>query len=124
MRTVVGSRIEGIGRQRVEPGFLLAVVDRMVSVPDAAAVAAIAHLEAVTGRRAGASTGTGLWAAYRIVGELRDAGRTGSVVALLCDSGDRYVNKYYCADWLVDEGLDPAPYAARLERFFAGGGLD
>ncbi|MEZ5209833.1 MULTISPECIES: PLP-dependent cysteine synthase family protein [unclassified Gordonia (in: high G+C Gram-positive bacteria)] len=124
VRTVVGSRIEGIGRQRVEPSFLPSVVDRMVSVPDAAAVAAIAHLETVTGRRAGASTGTGLWAAYRIVGELRDAGRTGSVVALLCDSGDRYVDKYYCADWLADEGLDPAPYAARLERFFAGDGLE
>jgi cysteine synthase len=33
------SRIEGIGRPRVEPSFLPAVVDRMVSVPDAASIA-------------------------------------------------------------------------------------
>ena len=36
-----GSAIEGIGRPRVEPSFVPAVVDRMISVPDAASVAAM-----------------------------------------------------------------------------------
>ena len=35
-----GSRIEGIGRPRVEPSFVPTVVDAMISVPDAASVAA------------------------------------------------------------------------------------
>src|SRR5204863_422843 len=32
------SRIEGIGRQRVEPSFLPDIVDRMLQVPDAASI--------------------------------------------------------------------------------------
>jgi cysteine synthase len=54
------SRIEGIGRPRVEPSFLPEVVDRMVSVPDAASIAAARHASAVLNRRVGASTGTNL----------------------------------------------------------------
>ncbi|MCW2685821.1 MAG: cysteine synthase, partial [Mycobacterium sp.] len=41
--TGISSRIEGIGRPRVEPSFLPHVVDRMVTVPDAASVAAARH---------------------------------------------------------------------------------
>ena len=36
-----GSRIEGIGRPRVEPSFIPTIVDAMVSVPDAASIAAM-----------------------------------------------------------------------------------
>ncbi|WP_441713621.1 MULTISPECIES: hypothetical protein [unclassified Janibacter] len=39
------SRIEGVGRQRVETSFIAADIDRMVRVPDAAAVAAVRLLE-------------------------------------------------------------------------------
>lgn len=118
--TAIGSRIEGIGRQRVEPSFLADAIDRMMVVPDAAAIATVRALEALIGRRAGASTGTGLWAAFRIVAELRAAGTNGSVVALLCDPGERYLDKYYSDAWVADAGLDPAPYAAQLDDFFAG----
>src|ERR1700742_5081316 len=34
------SRIEGIGRPRVEPSFVPGVVDRMIAVPDAASIGA------------------------------------------------------------------------------------
>ncbi|MDT5128080.1 MAG: cysteine synthase, partial [Mycobacterium sp.] len=44
---LASSRIEGIGRPRVEPSFLPGVVDRMVSVPDAASIAAARHVSAV-----------------------------------------------------------------------------
>lgn len=121
LRTEVGSRIEGIGRQRVEPSFLGTLVDRMIAVPDAASIAAVRHLEGLTGRRVGGSTGTGLWAAYRIIAEMLAEGRIGSVVALLCDSGERYLDKYYSDTWVADEGLDPAPYRAQLDRFFTTG---
>ncbi len=57
----VPSRIEGIGRPRVEPSFLSGVVDRMVAVPDAASIAAARHVSAVLGRRVGPSTGTNVW---------------------------------------------------------------
>ncbi|WP_093839841.1 PLP-dependent cysteine synthase family protein [Streptomyces aidingensis] len=116
-----GSRIEGIGRPRMEPSFVPGAIDRMMKVPDAAGVAAARALERAIGRRAGASTGTGLWAALRIVGEMRARGGRGSVVTLICDSGDRYPETYYSDDWLAAEGLDTAPYTAALDTFLATG---
>ena len=62
--TGASSRIEGIGRPRVEPSFLPDVVDRMMTVPDAASIAAARHVSAVLGRRVGPSTGTNLWGAF------------------------------------------------------------
>jgi cysteine synthase len=116
-----GSRIEGIGRPRVEPSFVPTIVDRMVCVPDAASLAAMRHLERMTGRRAGGSTGTNLWGAFGLVAEMLAAGRTGSVVTLLCDGGERYAHTYYSDEWVAAQGLDLAPYAAVLQRFAVTG---
>ncbi|SEG34299.1 cysteine synthase A [Actinacidiphila yanglinensis] len=122
--TAIGSRIEGIGRQRVEPSFVPGAIDRMMRVPDAASVASIRVLERLLGRRAGASTGTGLWAAFRIISEMRERGERGSVVGLLCDPGERYVEKYYADAWLAEQGIDIAPYLVCLERFVETGRLN
>jgi len=121
--TEVCSRIEGIGRQRVEPSFVAPAIDRMIHVPDAAAIAAVHVLEEVIGRKAGASTGTGLWAAFHIMSEMARQGREGSVVGLLCDPGDRYIDKYYAAEWLGDAGIDIEPYRDRLRDFLISGEL-
>jgi cysteine synthase A len=48
-------------------------------------------------------------------------GRTGSVVTLLCDPGDRYLDKYYSDDWLAAQGLDIEPYSRTLSTFLATG---
>jgi cysteine synthase A len=119
MATVTGrsSRIEGIGRPRVEPSFVPTIVDRMIRVPDAASLACIRQLERVTGRRAGGSTGTNLWGAFTVVAEMIAAGRTGSVVTLLCDGGERYAQTYYSDEWIAAQGMDLAPYAATLDAF-------
>ena len=111
------SRIEGIGRPRVEPSFLPEVVDRMVAVPDAASVAAARHVSAVLGRRVGASTGTNIWGAFGLLAEMVAAGRRGSVVTLLADSGDRYTDTYFCDTWVAQQGLDPSGPAAALLEF-------
>ncbi|MET0862702.1 MAG: PLP-dependent cysteine synthase family protein, partial [Nakamurella sp.] len=109
-RTGVGSRIEGIGRPRVEPSFVGQVIDRMTQVPDAASVGAMRAAEAVLGRRVGPSTGTNLWASFGLADEMRGAGVRGSIVTLLCDSGDRYARTYYDDGWVAAQGWDPAPY--------------
>ncbi|MEU6172851.1 PLP-dependent cysteine synthase family protein [Streptantibioticus parmotrematis] len=119
-----GSRIEGIGRQRVEPSFVPGAVDRMMRVPDAASIATIRVLERLLGRRTGASTGTGTWAAFRIIAEMLARGRRGSVVTLLCDPGERYLDTYYSDEWLAERGIDITPYTDRLERFWVTGSLD
>ena len=121
--TATASRIEGIGRQRVEPSFVPGAIDRMMRVPDAASIASVRVLERLLGRRAGASTGTGLWAAFRIISEMRERGERGSVVGLLCDPGERYVEKYYSDAWLAAQDIDIRPYCERIEQFLSTGTL-
>ena len=117
----MSSRIEGIGRPRVEPSFLPDVVDRMVAVPDSASIAAARHVSAVLGRRVGPSTGTNLWGAFGLLAEMIDEGRSGSVVTLLADSGDRYADTYFCDEWLTSQRLDPSTSAEVLVEFERSG---
>src|SRR5690606_34245496 len=93
--TGMPSRIEGIGRPRVEPSFIGQVVDRMILVPDAASIATARHASTSLGRRVGGSTGTNLWGAFALIADLLAEGRSGSVVTLLCDGGDRYAGTYF-----------------------------
>jgi cysteine synthase len=119
--TGLGSRIEGIGRPRVEPSFQPTLVDRMVRVPDAASLAALRAASALLGRRVGGSTGTNLWGAFGLIAEMRAAGLHGSVVTLLCDGGERYANTYYSDEWVAAQGLDMTPYLEIIDRFLAAG---
>ena len=121
MTSSVPSRIEGIGRPRVEPSFVSQVIDRMIGVPDAASIAAMRFCTRVTGRQVGGSTGTNLWGALRLADEMRAAGREGSIVTLICDRGDRYAQTYYDDGWLAAHDLDIDPYLDTLERFAATG---
>jgi cysteine synthase A len=116
-----GSRIEGIGRPKVEPSFVPTVVDRMVRVPDAASVAAMRVASGLLGRRVGGSTGTNLWGAFGLIAAMRAAGETGSVVTLLCDGGERYAHTYFNDEWVAEQDMDLAPYVAGVQRFLATG---
>ncbi|NKT44166.1 pyridoxal-phosphate dependent enzyme [Rhodococcus hoagii] len=116
-----GSRIEGIGRPRVEPSFIGQVIDRMVKVPDAGSIAAMRHASDVLGRKVGGSTGTNLWGAFGLVAEMLERGRSGSVVTLLCDGGERYAGTYFDDAWVASEGIDLAGPAAVLAEFTATG---
>jgi cysteine synthase A len=114
------SRIEGIGRQRVEPSFLPDVIDRMLQIPDAASIATMRMVRARTGRSVGGSTGTNVWGALLLVAEMLARGEQGSVVTLICDGGDRYAGTYYNDVWVRDQGLELAPYTEALRTFLAG----
>ncbi len=100
-RSDTGSRIEGIGRPRVEPSFIPGVIDDMMRVPDSATIVAMQWLETVLGRKVGASTGTNMWGVLSLATQMRDAGQTGSIVTLLCDSGERYLESYYNPEWVA-----------------------
>lgn len=111
------SRIEGIGRPRVEESFIPGVVDTMVQVPDAASIATARWTSQVLGRSVGGSTGTAMWAALGLVRQMREQGERGSVVTLLCDGGERYAHTYYNDAWLAERGFDLAPYTDALKPF-------
>ncbi|MFG3342717.1 PLP-dependent cysteine synthase family protein [Glycomyces sp. NPDC048151] len=109
-----GSRIEGIGRPAVEPSFIPDLVDRMAKVDDAESIACVRWASERLGRRLGGSTGTNLVAALGIIAEMREAGRGGSIVTLLCDSGQRYGSTYFDDDWVAAQGIDLEAAAERL----------
>jgi len=119
-----GSRIEGIGRPRVEQSFVPEVVDQMLRIPDAASLAAMQVLSELLGRRVGGSSGTNFIGLCWAAAQMRTHGEAGSIVTLLCDSGERYADTYYNPQWLAGQGLDPAPYVDMLTRFLAGGAFD
>ena len=111
-----GSRIEGIGRPRVEPSFIPDVINEMRKIPDAASVATIHWLEKIIGRKAGASTGTNLFGVLQIAAEMKQRGETGSIVTLLCDSGERYLDTYYNPEWISANIGDLSAYTEQLEQ--------
>jgi cysteine synthase A len=99
-----GSRIEGIGRPRVEASFIRTLVDRMLDVTDVDSVAAMRALSHLLGRKVGPSTGTNFIGMLKLAQEMRLAGEAGSILSLLCDAGERYLPNYHCAAW-VSESL-------------------
>ncbi|USD31550.1 MULTISPECIES: PLP-dependent cysteine synthase family protein [Vibrio] len=116
-----GSKIEGIGRPRVEPSFIPGVIDEMRTIPDAASVATAHWLEKILGRKVGASTGTNLYGVLQLASEMKSRGETGSIVTLLCDSGERYLDTYYNSQWIEQNIGDLQPYLTKLETFEATG---
>jgi len=106
LRLDYGSRIEGIGRPRVEASFLPKVIDAMVKVPDALSLAAMHYLAQRLGRRVGGSSGTNLIGALVAARQMVAAGESGSIVAILCDGGERYETSYYDQDWLKAQGYE------------------
>ncbi|MGW4484090.1 PLP-dependent cysteine synthase family protein [Amycolatopsis sp. NPDC004368] len=119
--TGMPSRIEGIGRPRVEPSFVPGVIDEMFSVPDAGSLAAIRLLRDHTGHWAGGSTGTNLYGAFVLISRMVAEGQAGSVVTLLCDGGDRYANTYYSDEWLGEQGIDIGVYRGKFDEFMVTG---
>ena len=116
-----GSGVEGIGRPRVEPSFLRTVVDQMIKVPDAASYAAMLFLHKLMLKRGGPSTGTNLWGAFELIADMAAAGEEGSVVTLICDSGERYTQTYYNDVWLAQRRVDLRPYRRQLQAFYERG---
>lgn len=103
------SRIEGIGRPRVEHSFVPGVIDGMLKIPDVASIAAIHYLERALGRRCGGSTGTNFIGALFLARQMHLAGETGSIVLILCDGGERYRGTYFNPAWLAANEIDIAP---------------
>ncbi|MFP2769588.1 PLP-dependent cysteine synthase family protein [Oceanisphaera sp. KMM 10153] len=112
-----GGRIEGIGRPRVEASFLPEVIDEMIKVPDAASIATIHWLERILGRKAGGSTGTNLWGALQLAQRMRENGERGSLVTLMCDGGERYLDTYYNPEWVAKHIGDLTPFSEQLAVF-------
>ena len=54
---------------------------------------------------------------------MRAAGRSGSIVTILCDSGERYAHSYYDPEWYVRQGIEVTEADAQVEAALRGEGL-
>ena len=117
--TDAGSRIEGIGRPRVEASFIRTLVDRMIEVPNVDSIAAMRALSGLLGRKVGPSTGTNFIGMLALATEMRNAGESGSILSLLCDAGERYLPNYHCADWVATNLGDCVDAERRVQSAIA-----
>lgn len=96
-----GSRIPGI--RRWAPEYLPKIfererVDRVVDIEQGVAEVTARKLAATTGIFTGVSAAGALWAAQQVAAELASAGKSGVIVTILCDRGDRYLSSELFAD--------------------------
>ena len=68
--------------------------------------AAMQYLAQRLGRRVGGSSGTNLIGALIAAKCMVDASESGSIVAILCDGGERYATTYYDPAWLKEQGYE------------------
>jgi len=108
--TGMPSRIPGIGRPRVEPGFRPELIDLVVPVPDSASVAAMRWARNTAGLDACPATGANLWAARHLARRLRENRTRGTIVTINGDSGEAYRTTHLDAERLRARGLDPTPF--------------
>ncbi len=89
-------KIQGIGAGFVPAVLNRAVIDEVVLVDDEDAIATARRLASIEGVLAGISAGAAVWAAAQIAPERLEPGAR--VVAILPDSGERYVSTPFFAD--------------------------
>jgi cysteine synthase A len=114
-----GSRIEGIGRPRPEASFIPSLIDHMIRVKDIDSISAMRILSDLLGRKVGPSTGTNFIAMLELAKDLKEKNIPGSILSLLCDSGDRYLNTYHNPDWIQENFGDCTAATQHLNQFIA-----
>jgi len=103
--------VEGIGEDFVPPICDLSRVRGAYEISDAESFATAREVLAKEGILGGSSSRTLIAAALRSCRERRQPKR---VVTLVCDSGNKYLNKLYNDNWLFDQGLLDRPREGNL----------
>jgi cystathionine beta-synthase len=96
-------KVEGVGQDKL-PGTLdLAVIDEYQSVSDRDAFAMARRLTREEGLFVGGSSGLIVHVALNVARRLDDP--NAMVVALLCDTGERYLSKLYNDEWMRENQM-------------------
>ncbi|MCP5463784.1 MAG: PLP-dependent cysteine synthase family protein [Deltaproteobacteria bacterium] len=119
LKTKGGSGVEGIGRPQVEPSFLPNVIDHMIRVPNKATYACMHVLEELIGKKCGGSTGTIFYGSLKLMQEMKTKKQKGSVVMMICDAGDLYLDTYYNNEWLKKNGIKIDPEIKKIQNLIA-----
>lgn len=99
-------KVEGIGGDKIPDTLHYDVVDEFRTVSDADAFHMARRLTREEGLFVGGSTGLIVTTALQVAREVDDP--AACVVAILCDTGERYLSKVFNDEWLREHQLVPA----------------
>ncbi|HLI43761.1 MAG TPA: cystathionine beta-synthase [Acidimicrobiales bacterium] len=94
--------VEGIGEDFWPSTYDPSVIDRVIMVSDSDSFHTARRIGLEEGLLVGGSTGTAVWAALQLKGELTPSD---VVVTLVPDSGRGYLSKLYNDEWMADHGF-------------------
>lgn len=96
-------KIEGIGQDKI-PGTLdMSVIDEFETVGDKESFAMARRLTREEGLFVGGSSGLITHVALRVARQLDDP--NAFVVTILCDTGERYLSKFYSDEWMRENQM-------------------
>jgi cystathionine beta-synthase len=94
--------VEGVGQERIPKNLDVALIDEIINVPDKEAFTMARQLAREEGIFCGGSSGMNVAAALRVAKLLP---QSACVVAIICDTGERYLTKHHSDEWLKEKDL-------------------
>ena len=94
--------IEGVGQERIPGNLDLNVIDEIINITDKEAFMTARAMARQEGIFCGGSSGMNVAAALRVA---RLLPKEAVVVAIVCDTGERYLSKHHSDEWLTEKDL-------------------
>ena len=94
--------IEGVGQERIPGNLDIDLIDEIVNINDKEAFTIARRLAREEGIFCGGSSGMNVAAALKVGKNLTEKD---IVVAVICDTGERYLSKHHSDEWLKEQHL-------------------